>query len=177
MICNKKQNAKRGISLIEIVIYVALLGGVSVLIANFLIQTVNAYQRAYAEREVISNARLMLENINKSIGQANEVYAPTSRFNQDSGQLSLITQLNTTVGHTTAYVDFWVDNGRLWTRQEGGGETAISAASVRVVKFHLEQIAQGLNREAVKVTIQVDSASRFPTSITLNSTTAIRGNY
>lgn len=172
-----KDNSKRGISLIEIIIYVALLGAISVVIANFLIQTVNAYERARAEREVISNTRLLLENVNKSISQANEIYAPASRFHQDAGQLSLITQLNHTVGHPTAYADFWVDNGRLWMRQEGGGETAISAVSVRVVKFRLEQIAQGLNREAVKVTIQVDSASRFPTSITLNSTTAIRGNY
>lgn len=167
----------QGITLIEIIIYVALLAVISVIIANFLLSTVNAYHRARAEREVIANARLLLETVNKSIAQANEVYSPTSRFSQDAGQLTLVTQIGPPSGHTTAYEDFWVDNGRLWTRKEGAGETALSAASVRVVKFYLEEITQGLNREAVKVTIQVDSASRFPTSITLNATTAIRGNY
>ncbi len=178
MTCSKLvKNKNEGLTLIEIIIYVALLGSIAVVIANFLLSTVNAYQRARAEREVISNARLLLETVNKSVAQADKVYSPTSRFNQDTGQLSLVTQLTPPAGHTTAYEDFWVDNGRLWARKEGQGETPISAASVRVAKFSLEWIIQGLNQEAVKITLQIDSASRFPTSITLNSTTVLRGNY
>ncbi len=170
-------NYKQGIFLIEVIIYIAILGGLSVLIVNFLLQVTGVYHRARAEREVLSNARLLLETINKTVSQAREVYVPTSRFNADLGQLSLSTAIGAQLEHTTAYVDFWVDNGRLWTRQEGGVNTALSAATVRVNKFRIERIVQGLGREAVKVTLEISATSKFPVVSTLNMTTALRGNY
>lgn len=167
-----------GISLIEIIVYVALLGGISVFIANFLIQTVNSYHRVRAEREVLSNARLLLETVNKEIAQAQEVYTPTSRFDDDAGQLSLLTGIATTTGHTANFVDYYVDNGLMYVRREGQNTATLSASSVRVTKFRLERIVQGLNREAVKVTLRVDYyLPKFASFATLNSTTALRGNY
>jgi len=177
MRCNNFE-LKRGISLIETVVYVALLGMFAVFLANFLIQMTNTYYRARAEREVISNARLLLETLEKSIAQAQEVYSPTSRFNNDTGQLSLITPLGAQPGHTTAYLDFYLDGGRLWTRPEGQTASPISAASVRVSRLRLERIIQSFRREAVRLTLQVDAAQqKIPASITLNATVAIRGNY
>jgi type II secretory pathway pseudopilin PulG len=167
----------KGISIVEVIIYIAILGGLSVLIVNFLLQVTSVYHRARAEREVLSNARLLLETVNKSISPAREVYVPTSRFNTDLGQLSLSTALGAQTGHTASYIDFWIDNGRLWTRQEGGVNTALSAATVRVNKFKAERIVQGLGREAIKVTLEISSASKFPISTTLHMTTALRGNY
>lgn len=162
----------------EIIIYVAFLGAISVFIANFLIQTVNTYNRARAEREVASNARLALEQINKTISESQTVYSPTSVLNNDAGQLSLITAVGTAPEHSTAYVDFWIDNGIIFMRREGQGAVPLSASSVRVIKFRPERIMQGLGREAVKIILQIDYASaKFPATITLNSTTALKGNY
>ena len=172
------KNTKQGISLLEVLVYVAILGVISVFISNFLISVVNGYHRARSEREVVSQARLVLETIQKSASQANEVYSPTSRFNIDGGQLSLITQIGAISTHATIYLDYWVDNGVARMRQEGSAELSLSSASVRVSKLKFERIIQSLNREAIKIILQVDSASvKFPTTITLNSTIALRGNY
>lgn len=172
------ENLRGGFSLIEITVYIAILGLVSVLAIDFLIQIVNTYHRARAEREVISNARLILETIEKTVADSREVYGPTSRFNQDAGQLSLVTPANPAPEHPTAFVDFWIDNGRMWMRQEGESSVALSAASVNIAKFRLERIMQGLEVETVKITLEVDYARpKFATSITLNSTMAMRGNY
>jgi len=168
----------RGITLIETILYVALLGMVAVFISNFLIQVVNTYHRARAEREVISNGRLILETVGGEIASAIGVYAPTSRFNNDAGQLSLMTSIGAQAEHQTAFVDFWVDNGALRMRREGGAEISLSAATVRVTKLRFGRIIQGLGREAIQLTLQVDYAiPKFGTSATLNSTTALRGNY
>lgn len=162
----------------EIIIYIALLGMIAVFIANSLIQIVDVYYRARAEREALSNGRLLLETLNKSIASSQEIYTPTSRFNNDAGQLSLITQVGAPTGHETAYVDYYLDNGRLWMRPDGQIASSLSAASVRINKLRLERIFQGLNREAVKITLVVNSASsKFNASTILNSTTALRGNY
>lgn len=170
-------SSKKGISLIEVIIYVAIFGGVSVLIVNFLLQVSTVYQRARAEREVLSNARLILETLDKTAAQARKIYTPTSRFNVDAGQLSLSTIIGAQAEHAASYVDFWIDNGRFWTKQEGGANTSLSASTVRVDKFRVERIAQGLGREAVKVTLEISSASKFPVTTTLNMTTALRGSY
>ena len=170
--------SQRGITLTETVVYVALLGAMVVLVANFLIQVVNVYNRVRAEREVLSNARLLLETVDKNNSDAAEVYGSTSRFNTDSGQLSLVTAVGPTAEHTVNYVDFWVDNGGLWTKKEGSSSSLISASSVRVTKFRIERILQGLARESVRIILRLEYANTaFPSVITLTSTTALRGNY
>lgn len=169
---------RKGLSLIEIIVYVALLGMVAVFVTNSLVHLVNAYNRARAEREVISNGRLLIETVTNAAAQAQEVYAPTSRFNDDAGQLSLVTSATSTPDHSTAYMDFWADNGVFLMRQEGQSQATLSAASVRVNVFRVERIVQALGREAIKFTFQVSYANaKFPTSITLHATTALRGNY
>ena len=170
--------SNKGLTLVEIIIYVAFLGAISVFIANFLIQMVNTYNRARTEREVVSNARLVLEQINKAISESQTIYSPTSILNNDAGQLSLVTATGAAAEHATAYLDFWVDNGIIFMRQEGQNAIPLSASSVRVSKFKPERIMQGLGREAIKITLQVDNANaKFPATITLNSTIALKGNY
>ena len=176
MRCNNKKN--RGISLIEIIVYVGLLGMLAVFVSNSLIQIAGAYQRVQSEREVLANARTALSRVTSSAAAAREIYAPTSKFNSDAGQISFVTTAGATPGHVTAYLDFWLDNGVIFSRSEGGATSAVTAASVRIKKLRFERIVQGLGREAVKITVVADAANqRFPASITLNATAALRGNY
>lgn len=173
-----KLRSTTGMSMIEMVIYIGLLGLVGLFVAQFLLQTVSLYQRVRSEREVLSNSRLILENITEEAAAAQVVYAPTSKFNSDTGQLSLITQVGAPAMHTSAYVDFWVDNGRMYMRKEGNGIVALSSPSVRVSQFFVERLAQGVGRDAVRVTVSVDfPLAQFPASATLHSTIALRGNY
>lgn len=171
-------NSRKGISFVEMVIYIGILSGLAVLMTNFLIHIVQTYQRAHVEREVISNGRLMLETISRVTGEAREVYSPTSRFNTDAGQLSLVTPVSSDVNHSTHYIDIWVDNGRLWMREEGSSSIPLSSPSVRVVRFYMERIIQAYRRESVKFILQVDAVpSRFPSSTTLNFSVSLRGDY
>lgn len=169
---------KKGIGLVEMVVYAALLAAISVWLINASMHLVNTYFLLRAEREVMGNARVLLEYVTKNIAEASEVYALTSRFDNDTGQLSLLTLSGATPEHTAAYVDFWVDNGRLWTRKEGQTPLPLSSASVRVSKFRLERITQSLSRQAVKITLHVEyNRPKFTASTTVNATTALRGNY
>ena len=169
---------QKGLSLIEVIVYVALLGFVLTLIANFLIQITSAYRTLDQKREAASNARLILETLRNSIEAAREVYAPTSAFNRDLGQLSLVSAEGAGAGHATRYIDFWIDNGRLWIRREGSADETISSARVQVSKLYLERIMQGFGREAVKITLVIDPLNtRVSESVTLHSTFVLRGSY
>lgn len=168
----------KGFTLIELIVYVTILSIISVFIANSLIQIIATYRQARAQREVISNGRLLMETLTKNIAFSQEVYAPTSHFNTALGQLSLITTLNPPSEHQTAYIDFWADGGQLLMRAEGHATTTLSSASVQITKFRVEHLFQGLGREAIKITLSVNYASSPRlASTTLNSTTALRGGY
>lgn len=169
---------QEGFSLIETVVYVGLLGIISVFIINSLIQVISTYQHARVQREVLSNARLIMETLTKKIAYSQEIYAPTSRFNSNTGQMSLITPLDIPTQHTTAYFDIWTDGNRLLMREEGRATTTLSSATVQITQFRLGRIFQGLGREAVQITLGVSSiAQPLIASTTLHSTTALRGNY
>lgn len=171
-------HSRKGFSLIEAVVYVALLGVVVVFVANAVVFLVTTYARARAEREVLANARQVLDRITSRIAAARETYGVTSKFNADAGQLSLVTATTTMPGHTAFYTDIWTDSGGIYLRDEGIPITTLSAASVRVTVLKFERVAQALGREGVRTTIRVDAAgTRHPASITLTATTALRGNY
>lgn len=163
---------------IELAVYIGVLGVITVFTSNFLIQIAATYQRTRVERDVIANARLVMETVTKSIAYARETYPQTSNFNANLGQLSLITAIEPAPEHTAKYIDFWIDSGRAFMRMEGGASTPISSPTITIGEFRFERIYQGLGRESVRFILRVDSANaRFPSSITLNSTTALRGNY
>ena len=169
---------EQGIGLIEIVVYAGLLAVISVLLVNFLMQVINTYYIVRAEREVIGHGRSAIETVHKTITQAQSVYAPTSAFGTNAGQLSLVTAQGATAEHTTAYVDFWVENGQLWMRREGELPLALTGTSVNVTQFRLERIVQALGVQAVRTTLHIEYARpKFAASTTLYATSAIRGNY
>lgn len=168
----------KGFSLIEAVVYVALLGVVAVFVVNSLLYLTDAYTRVRAEREVLTNARAVIDLIGSRVASSRETYAFTSKFDADDGQLSLITAATTTPGHAAAYSDVWISSGAVYAREEGSATTTLSAGSVQVSLLRFERIAQSPKREAVRATIRVDAAgARHPTSMTLTTTIALRGNY
>lgn len=174
----RKLSSVRGLSLIETAVYVGLLGIVMILITDSLIQIASVYQQARANREVLSNARLIMETINKDIAYSKEIYAPTSKFNTTNGQLSLMSALASTSQHTTGYLDIWSDGSRVLRRKEGSATTTLSAATVRVMQFRVERIFQALGREAIKIVVSISStALPLTASTTLESVTSLRGNY
>lgn len=180
---DKKEKGRRpspsqGFSLVETVVYAALLGAVALFAVDALTQIGSVYQRARVEQEALSQARTILETVARNSAQASAVYAPTSRLNNDAGQLSLVTHATSTSLHANMYTDFWVDGGMVFERQEGGGAFALSANSARVSMFRFERIVQSIGHDGIKMTIRVDAAAgKFPASVTLNATAALRGNY
>ncbi len=167
-----------GISFIEVIVYVALLGLISVLLGNFMLQIGSAYGRARAARETVASGRTVITEVVRAIEEASQVYAPTSAFQVPMGALSLITSAGVPSGHTAQYVDFWADNGILYMRDEAGNQRALSAPWVRVTKFYLEEMRQGIGRESIRITLRIAYAHpRFPESIELHTAAAIRGNY
>lgn len=170
---------RTGMTVVELVVYVGLMSVFLAFIVTALSQIQKTYREARTEHNVISNGRSALDAIVQAIASAQEVYAPSSNFGQSNGQLSLVTVVGATPEHTTAYVDFWVDNGQIWTRREGSLAVAMTSPEVRVNEFRFDHIRQGLDREAIRITLQMVGtiSENIIASTTLHTTTALRGSY
>ncbi|MBI4137847.1 MAG: type II secretion system protein [Candidatus Sungbacteria bacterium] len=167
-----------GFTLIEMTVYVGLLGLLAILMTTILVKITTTYQRTRAERAVVSNSRLLAETLSKTIASSREAYAPTSAFNTDAGQLTLVTGDAPIQEHETKFIDFWIDAGQLLVKEEGKPPSVLSAASVRIKKFRIERIVQGLNRESIRFTLGIEAAhSAAETQTTITTAATLRGNY
>ncbi|MEK7453005.1 MAG: prepilin-type N-terminal cleavage/methylation domain-containing protein, partial [Patescibacteria group bacterium] len=85
---------KRGFSLIEILVYIAVLGIIIATVASFLSDVLKTNSKSSAKQAVSNNITLVSNTISNEIRFAKNIYTPTSFLNSDSGQLSLETELN-----------------------------------------------------------------------------------
>ena len=169
-----------GFTLIELMVYVAILGVISIFVADNLSQIVFTFNKARAEREVINSSRVSLETITKEIQEASLVYTPSSVFNSTTSQISLLSQNNPPAGHEQGFVDIYIDNGRLYLKKEGVNTLPLTSNRVIVTQFRAEHIIQSLNREDIKITLTVvynTESVRLASSATFNASIALRGSY
>lgn len=75
MICKK---SPKGFTLIEVLIYVAIIGVVISSFVSFSISSTNARNKTYVIQEVQANARVVKELISREIKEASSVVAPSS---------------------------------------------------------------------------------------------------
>lgn len=165
--------------MLELIMYIGMLSVFMVLIIATLLYIVRTYGQVLAQRQVVSNSRLVMETMTQQIASAQTIYAPTSALGTSSGQLSVVTAVGAQFEETVNRIDFWLDNGRVWMRKEGSATTSITSPSVRVNQLRFDQISQGLGREAVQITVQITDpvTTTFVASSTLHTTTALRGTY
>ncbi|MBI4225472.1 MAG: hypothetical protein HY617_04085 [Candidatus Sungbacteria bacterium] len=165
--------------MLELVIYVGMLSVFMVLIIATLMRVVRTYDRVRAQRSVVSNGRLVIEQLMQQISGSQAIYSPTSVFGSNAGQLSIVTPVGASSEETVNHIDFWLDNGRVWMRKEGAATTSVTSPSVRVNQMRFDQISQGLGREAVVITLQITgfADAQFTASSTLHAAAALRGTY
>lgn len=159
---------KRGFTLLETLVYVALLTIVSVILVNFILDITRSYAKARVKSAVFSQTQRVLETITKEIKQAKSIYTPTSYFGTGDSkrQLSLET-LNPVVGglptgENSTFVDFYLDNQKIYVKREN--QTAETLTSDLIKITNLEFILLGGNSLVIKINAQHNTASIKPES-------------
>ena len=127
--------ASRGFSVIETLIYVAILGVVVSTAIYFLANTFKTYSKIYAQKEVAVNIQYALDMLTEEIRFSKNIYSPTSAFDQDNGQISVETSQNPPTGETTAFIDFYLDNGRIYMKKEGQDTLPLTSNQVKINKL------------------------------------------
>ena len=163
----------RGYSLIEVVIYIALVVVVGGITAALTTQMILAVGRARASSVAVDGARRAIEVMTREIVEADLVYANSTGVNQ----LSIRTSkgLNEDSVLPYVYVDYFVVDGVLYRHQQGE-VYPISSDTMNVVSLTPTILYDG---EAVSVAVTTEfntdrSDLREQSAVTLHSTITTR---
>jgi prepilin-type N-terminal cleavage/methylation domain-containing protein len=170
---------KRGFTLIELVVYVAVLGMVLASVLAFLLWTVKSQAKTNAMRQVLAAGQRTLEIFSREVAAASSVYTPTSVFNSFPGQFSLQTGAYVPVGETSSYIDFYQCGDKFCMKRESQNPLAITSDKVSLTNLTFLHLVTGQGRSSVQITLTLAAKTsslnpEYQASITLTDTVTLR---
>jgi prepilin-type N-terminal cleavage/methylation domain-containing protein len=163
----------QGFTLVEMVVYAAVLGVLAVVAINSMLIMTGAYANLRASRDLNASATAVLERITREIRTAYAVDG-ASTLNVNPSDLILDTK---NAGGANTTVEFYVENNLLKVKEGGVAQGSLTTSSTNVSNFVARSIS-GKNSKAVKIELTM-TATRGTKSKTRNfyTTVVLRGSY
>jgi len=168
-------NNQKSFTLIEILVYIAVLAIITVAISSFFLWFIHSNTKARAIRETLDNTRRAVEIMTYEIKEAKSIYTPTTT----STQLSLETTKYLPEEEKTTYIDFYLCGTRLCLKKES--QTPVALTSDRVVVNNLEflEITTTSTAPSIQINLKIDYKNptgrpEYQASVNLTSTAALR---
>lgn len=173
---------KNGFTLIEMLVYTGIVGVVGASLTIFLVTSMRAFDKSQALQNVFNNVNDSLKVITDEAKYSTSIYTPTSVLDSDSGQLSLETSMNTPAGENITFIDYYLDNGRVYEKREGSSTMPLTSERVFVDRLRFERKTTAASRDSVTVIIEAhinttSTAGDEQGRITLTSSASLRGAY
>lgn len=173
---------EEGFTLVEMLVYIAIVSIVAGVLTTILISNLQVYDKSQARQNVLNNAYDALRIISEEIKYAKSIYTLTSVLANDAGQLSLETTLNPPAGEAVGYVDYYMDNGRIYEKREGLSALPLTSERVFVERLRFERNVATTTKDSISTTIQArintqSTAVEDQARVTLTSTASLRGAY
>lgn len=133
---------KKGFTLLETVVYIALLTIVTTFLTSFILDLSRSYNKARLKADAASQVRRVLEIMTNEIKTAKSVYTPTSYFGTGDSkrQLSLETLYNLPAGENSTFVDFYLDSQKIYQKRESQAEESITSDRVKITNLTFDLI-------------------------------------
>ena len=142
---------KKGFTLIEIVVYIGVLMFLMAAVFSLLLWFISSAAKTKAMREVSDNSKRAMNAMINEIREAKAVYGPTTA----SDQLSLETTKYLPDDETSAYIDFFLCDGRLCLKKESQTVSALTSESVEITNLVFTKIVSG-GRTSVRVQLGME---------------------
>lgn len=154
-----KNTKEAGFTLIETLIYIALVSIIITAFVVFAISITGNRNTAYSTQEVQSNLRAAVSIMSQKIRSATGVNVSDSNLNSDPGRLSLqvaSSTLNPTI------ITLSEDNGAITIKEGGNATTTITTNDVSISNLIFRRY--GGNSPRVNIKIEIDA--RFRAEVT-----------
>ncbi len=158
----KFKNNKKGFTLIEAIVYMALFAVVFTTIVEFAI-TVGQYNGDSGLKITIDRASIFInQHINESFKNSQSINVANSTFDNDNGVLVL----NSTAGNIT----YRLNNNRLIVNKNGA-DYYLSGSDLQIIKLYFEQVKVSHSNKVVgvRLTLQLRTVKKSSVSRTITT--------
>lgn len=166
-----KNKMKRGYTLIEIVVYIAVLSLVSIVVVNSFIVSISSSKVAFEKRNLLEAGNTIMERMAREIRLADTVVDANSTFDSDPGVLE-ISSTDSVSGTRT--VKFQVDSGEMSMYENGSLYGSISGDKVAVSSLFFRKITTS-SGVAIKIELGLLGGQGHVSNF--YNTVALRGAY
>ncbi len=167
-----------GFTLVETIVYVAVVGLVVASVSSLTLGMVESYKLAKTKDELALAADGVFRYLFREIRNAQSIYLASSSLDTDPGALALKTifQFGDELG-SSGIVSFYLSAGRIFYKREGETPLALTAEDIEVTKFKFTRVTPRSGLEGVRFYFSFKD-KRIPTAtFTLTSFAVLRGGY
>lgn len=146
----------KSFTLIEIIIYIAVLFLIMAVIVSFFLWSVRVNIKSKVARETFDNARRAMEIMTYEIKHSTSIYTPNSIFDTNPGQLSLETTKNSPTGETKTYIDFYLSNEKLCFKREETSSICLTSDEVKVTSLVFIRIQNNNAPSSIRIGLEIE---------------------
>lgn len=172
----KKSLAQRifGFSLIEVLLYVSLFTGISVMSMSSLFQTIKAFNNLRISRDINDSSVKIMERITRDIKGSTAINFASSTFGSSPGRLTLTT---VSASGTPLAVEYFVSGSMLRVKENGVDVGTLMSSKTKVDALVFRYINTGAT-VGVKTELHLSSSRGVVSDIDhFYNTSILRGTY
>lgn len=144
---------QKGFSLIELMLYIAILAGIVTSLVVFSISISNSRNKNYVAQEVHANGRVALDLVAQRIMASTGVNTGSSTFGTDPGVLSLIMADG---GKNPTVIDLDSNDGVLRIKEGVSAAVPITSSEVKIMNLVFTDLTSTGNRGNIRIEMTVD---------------------
>ena len=171
-----KINFNKGVSLVEIIIYLAIFTVISILVINSFITTLSSFSTIRTNHELLNSGSIAMERISREIRQAKSIDLVNSQTN--GGE---VLQLNSTDNSGNNMVIKFIKEGNNLNIYKNGtivGNLLVQNVIVTSISFDRISTTSEAKSEGVKIKIVLqDTRSKLNKTANFYNTVILRGGY
>lgn len=165
----------KGFTLMETIIYMAILAVVSILMVNGLIMMMQSFGKIKVLNTIGFSAEAVMERMSREIRYGYDVDGGVSVFDVHPGRLKLMTHDS---GGDPATVDFYLDGGRLVISENSGTSYTLTSSSTDVTNLIFNLINTDSGTKAVKIELVLRGGEgEYQRSENFYNTIVLRRSY
>ncbi len=143
---------KRGIGLIEVVIYIAVLTIITIVVINTMLAMSESFAQIRQARRVNASAALALDRMTHEVRQAAEINLAESVFGSNPGQLQVDSS------------KFFLQGGQLMLQEGLSAAQPLTSNKVKVTSLVFWNLSTTTS-QATKVKLEIDGRNFYSTAV------------
>jgi Tfp pilus assembly protein PilW len=170
----KRIDRQLGFTLVETIVYVAMLALILLVVVNTVISISSSYASTKVYADIDQNAATAMERIVREIRGATSIDSTDSTLGSSPGRLVLNT---TDASGNPTTVDFYLNNGILKLNEGGSYTGPLTASTTDITTLEFQQLSSGIST-AVRVAMTISATEgHYTAQENFYDTVILRNSY